>query len=344
MKKKLLLHIIILAFFYNGAQAQLKKFTVEIPVPPKIEFPDSIQSLSIMNRSLTSEFKNYDEKQLQLDFYKKNFEVNALLLDSTAADTTIKVLGELLFDSQRFDVVIPVDRNIYRLLPYSEKPDPLNWNYVNEICKTYKTDALVVLEDFAVRTVTGYDTGNEYDGFQSYKYHYASMDFYSMAHWRIYDPSSETVLVDVLMNQDTIFWDNYDYELVELFKALPTIKEATVQTGIKVALDFSDIISPRWQSDTRYYYVVKNKKVDESVQLAAKGKWNEALNNWLDNAEHGNRSTQSKIMLNIALGYEMTGNIEEAIEWAKKSKAKYYREVTNHYIKELLKRQAMLNN
>ncbi|HKK82051.1 MAG TPA: DUF6340 family protein, partial [Prolixibacteraceae bacterium] len=86
------------------------------------------------------------------------------------------------------------------------------------------------------------------------------------------------------------------------------------------------------------------KKVDESVQLAAKGKWNEALNNWLDNAEHGNRSTQSKIMLNIALGYEMTGNIEEAIEWAKKSKAKYYREVTNHYIKELLKRQAMLNN
>jgi tetratricopeptide (TPR) repeat protein len=170
------------------------------------------------------------------------------------------------------------------------------------------------------------------------------MDFYSMAHWRIYEPSSETILVDVLMNQDTIFWDNYDYDLVELFKALPTVKEATIQTGIKIALDFSDIIAPRWKSDTRYYYVVKNKKVDESVQLAAQGKWDEALDNWLKYADHGNRSTRSKIMLNIALGYEMTGDIEKAIEWAKKSLSVSYREVTNHYIKELLKRQAMLNN
>jgi tetratricopeptide (TPR) repeat protein len=343
MRKKIIF-IFIFIFINFGVFAQLKKFTVEIPVPPKFELPDSIQSLTIMNRSLTSEFNDFDEKQLQLDFYKKNFEVNALLLDSTAADTTIKVLGELLFDSQRFDVVIPVDRNIYRLLPYNEKPKPLEWEFVDEICQTYNTDALVVLEDFAVRTVTGYDTGTEYDGFQSYKYHYASMDFYSMAHWRIYEPSSETILVDVLMNQDTIFWDNYDYDLVELFKALPTVKEATIQTGIKIALDFSDIIAPRWKSDTRYYYVVKNKKVDESVQLAAQGKWDEALDNWLKYADHGNRSTRSKIMLNIALGYEMTGDIEKAIEWAKKSLSVSYREVTNHYIKELLKRQAMLNN
>ncbi|MDA3817278.1 MAG: DUF6340 family protein [Prolixibacteraceae bacterium] len=342
--RKLFILLFIFTLFNFSVYAQLKKFTVEIPVPPKYEIPDSIQSLTIMNRAITSEFKDYDEKDLQLDFYKKNFEINALLLDSTAADTTIKVLGELLFDSQRFDVVIPVDRNIYRLLPYNEKPKPLNWEYVKGICETYNTDALVVLEDFAIRTVTGYDTGTEYDGFQAYKYHYASMDFYSMAHWRIYEPSSETVLVDVLMNQDTIFWDNYDYDLVELFKALPTVKEATIQTGVKIALDFSDIIAPRWKSDTRYYYIVKRKKVDESVQLAAEGNWDEALDNWLEHAEDGSRSTQSKIMLNIALGYEMTGDIEMAIEWAKKSQSKYYREVNNHYLKELLKRQALLNN
>jgi hypothetical protein len=40
----------------------------------------------------------------------------------------------------------------------------------------------------------------------------------------------------------------------------------------------------------------------------------------------------------------MTGDIEKAIEWAKKSLSVNYREVTSHYIKELLKRQALLNN
>ena len=134
MRKQFILLFIFVLFNFS-VFAQLKKFTVEIPVPSKFEFPDSIQSLTIMNRSLTSEFQNFKEKDLQLDFYKKNFEINALLLDSTAADTTIKVLGDLLFDSQRFDVVIPVDRNIYRLLPYNEKPKPLDWDYVSEICE-----------------------------------------------------------------------------------------------------------------------------------------------------------------------------------------------------------------
>ncbi|MDA3881298.1 MAG: DUF6340 family protein [Prolixibacteraceae bacterium] len=344
MKRAHIIIFFLLNLAITSAHAQLKKFTVEVPMPPKFEIPDSIQSFTIMNRSMTSEFQNYDEKELQVDFYKKNFRTNFVLLDSTAADTTIKVLGDLLFGSQRFDVVIPLERNIYRLLPYTDIPNPLDWNYINEICTTYDTDALIVLENIAIRTVTDYKTGENWDGFNRYRYHYASMDFYSMAHWRIYEPSSQKIIVDAIMNQDTIYWDAYDYDLKELFKQIPTVKDATTETAIKVALDFSDIIAPTWEKAIRYYYIVKNKQIDKSVELAAEGKWAEALENWLKYADSGKRSKQSKVMLNIALGYEMTGDIKQAIEWAKKSQQIYYREVTNHYLKELLKRQAILNN
>lgn len=341
-------HTLILIIFINLAAtsvfAQLKKFTVEVPTPPAFKIPDSIQSFTIMNRSMTSEFQNYDEKNLQVDFYKKNFNTNYVLLDSMAADTTIKVLGDLLFNSQRFDIVIPVNRNIYRLLPYTQTPQPLDWDYVALICETYNTDALVVLENFALRTVTNYKTGEEWDGFTRYKYHFASMDFYSMAHWRIYEPDSQKILVDAIMNQDTLYWDAYDFDLKELFKQIPTVKGAGTETAIKIALDFSDVIAPKWERAVRYYYILKNKQIDQSVELAADGKWAEALENWLKFTEKGNRSNQSKLMLNIALAYEMTGNIEDAILWAKKSQQLYYREVTNHYLKELLKRQAILNN
>ena len=341
--QKILLFIILLLVCF-GSQAQLKKFMIEVPNPPKFKISDSIQSFTIMNRSMNSEFVSYNEKALQLDFYRKNFITNTILLDSTAADTTIKVLGDLLFESLRYDVVIPTDRNIYRLLSFTETPAPLDWEYVNLICETYNTDALLVLENIAIRTVTNYKNWIENEGFYFTKHHYASMDFYSRAHWRIYDPKTEKITVDLIMNQDTIYWDNTSNEIVELFKGLPSIKEATFATGVKLATNFVKIIAPTWTPESRYYYVMRDTLIDKSIQLAADGEWGMALENWLQYSEQGKRSERSKIMLNIALGFEMTGDIDNAIDWVQKAQKLYYREVVNYYLKELLKRQLLLKN
>ncbi|MBN2805345.1 MAG: hypothetical protein JXR22_01700 [Prolixibacteraceae bacterium] len=322
-----------------SSPAQLKKFTVEVPVPPSFKISDSIQSFTLMNRSMTPEFSNIFDDSLQVAFYRKNFDTNYIIIDSLVADTTLKVLGDLLYDSYRYDIVIPVDRNLYRTESYLKTPDPLDWETVNSICETYQTDALIVLENIATRVVTNYTRTKELIDFTYYNIHLASMDFYYRAHWRVYDPKVRQVVVDILVNQDTLYWDNYDYSLVEVFRGLPSVKEAAIETGIKTALDFSQIIAPSWIPATRYYYLTKNQSIDLSVQLAAEGKWNEALENWLPYAYLGSNVNQSKIMLNIALAYEMTGDLNSAIEWAKKSMQTFYREVTNHYLKELLKRQ-----
>lgn len=319
--------------------AQLKKFTVEVPVPPSFKLSDSIQSVTLMNRSMTPEFSNIPNDSLQVAFYRKNFDTNYILLDSTVADTTLKVLGDLLFDSFRFDVIIPVDRNLPRAQSYIETPEPLDWVTVNKLCDTYQTDALVVLENIALRVVSNYTRGKELIDFSYYNTHFASMDFYYRAHWRIYDPKVRQVVVDILVNQDTLYWDNFDYTLADLFKGLPSVKEAAIETGIKTAIDFSKIIAPGWIPATRYYYLMKDPAIDLSVKLAADGSWSEALDNWLKYIYTGNSSNRSKIMLNVALAYEMTGELDMAIEWAKQSMQTYYREVTNHYLKELLKRQ-----
>jgi hypothetical protein len=76
--------------------------------------------------------------------------------------------------------------------------------------------------------------------------------------------------------------------------------------------------------------------------MAAEGNWQGALDNWMLYVENGNITLQSKVMLNIALGFEMTGNLPKAIVWVKKSMDTYYREISNHYLKELLKRQYIL--
>jgi len=329
---------LVISFLVLSASAQLMKFKAEIPQNPRFKISDSLQSFTILNRSLTPEFQNFNEDSLQISFYRQNFSANKIVLDSTVSDTTIKVLGDILFNSERFDIVIPVERDIYRLLPFTKTPEPLSWNYVQSICDQFQTDALIVLENVAMRTVTNYVTQKEFVDYNYQKTYYASIDFYSRAHWRIYDPKKKEIIVDYQMNEDTLFWDSYEYDLQTTFRKLPSIKEAATETGIKIAIDFGGIISPKWTEENRYYYILNDSNIDESVKFAASGDWDSALQNWLKFADAGNSVKRSKILLNVALAYEMTGDLTSAINMAKESQRIYYREVTNLYLKLLLKR------
>ncbi len=337
MKKLYLLIIVSLVVLQSTAQ--LKKFTVEIPNTPKFKISDSIQSFTLLNRSITPEFSNFNSDSLQISFYKQNFRVNQTILDSIAADTTIKVLGELLFESERFDVVIPVDRNIYRLLPFAQTPEPLSWNYVESICEQFKTDALIVLENQAMHANTNYKTQHEFIDFSSEKTYLASVNFKSRTHWRIYDPKKKQIIVDHQKNEDSLYWESYEYDLRTTFRKLPSIKEAAIQTAIQNAVSFSDLIAPSWVEETRYYFVLDDTLIDKSVTFASDGNWEAAYENWKPYADQGKLVKKSKIMLNLALAAEMNGNLDLAIEWAKKSKDAYYREVSNYYLNQLNKRK-----
>ncbi|MBN1924652.1 MAG: tetratricopeptide repeat protein [Prolixibacteraceae bacterium] len=341
MKKYYLLIILTIVSF--GTFAQLKKFTVEVPVKPKMNISDSIQGFLIMNRAMTPDFNNFDEDSLQIAFYKQNFNVNAVLLDSIVADTTIKILGEMLYESGRYDIVIPVERNIYRLLPYGETPEPLTWNYVETLCSQFGTDALIVLENIAMRTVTSYQSQKEYYGYSYEKTYFASIDFYYRAHWRIYDPLNKKIIVDYVTNKDTLYWDSYEADLLTCFANLPTIKEACIETGIKSAIDLNEIISPKWETETRYYYVVNDDSIDLSIEYAAQGKWEAARDNWQKYIDEGNSIKRSKTMFNLALALEMTGDLPGAVKWLRNSNKIYYRDITGNYLKQLLERYSKQN-
>jgi tetratricopeptide (TPR) repeat protein len=334
--------LFIIVLISANSFSQIKSFRAEIPYQPEYSISDSIQSLTLLNRSATPKFKNYNEVDLQVEFYKKGFETDAIILDSLVADTTLKVMGNLLFESMRFDVVIPVYNTIIRTLPFNKTPEILSWNFVEEMCTLYNTDALLVLENQSIRTVTNYASGYNYDLLVPEKYHYTSMDFYSRTHWRMYYPKSKTVVLDLITNHDTLYWDNYSYDIVSLYSEIPSVKGAAIITGINNAFDIAEKITPQWKSEIRYYYLIRNKNIDKSVQHAAEGKWNEALENWLKYAETGRKIKRSKILHNIALAYEMTGNIDKAIEIETLSVKTYYRSVTNHYLKQLIKRKELL--
>ena len=326
-----------------------EKIDIQLLYPSQIEIPNHIQSFTIMNRSLTPEFSNKNPDSLQVEFYKLGFEVDTVLLDSTASDLSIRSLSDLLFDSERFDIVVPMDRNISRALRYDRVPGPLNWDYVNSICNKYNTDGLVVLENFSIHLVTDFKRTFEYDqAGNRYSTYYASEDVSYQTYWRIYDPSNKTILFDKFLS-DTIYWDSYDYTQKSLFGELPMVKQAIINTGYVAAEDFSKMIAPVWKEAERVLYTLspifsKGAALEEGVNYAINGDWKKAEESWLKYVTTSNKMLRSKLELNIALAREMQGDIDGAIEWGVKSYYTYFRTQTEDYLRILDERKKWLKS
>ncbi len=323
--------------------SQYRTITIENQRPPKVQIPDEIQSLTLMNRSLTGEFRNFNEDSLQRYFYRKEFKVNTNVLDSMASDTCLQAIGELLYESDRFDVVIPVERNIPRDSKYYIIEQPLDWDYVDNVCKNYNTDALLVMEKYVNRVNTRFEAEVDQlhsDGSANYSYFYASYDVIYDSFFRIYYPAKKEIVGQIFIS-DTIFWENGDVDQRTLFKNLGSIKKGLISTGIKVALDLDSYISPAWIPDDRGIFII-DKKNETEQKLIGDSDWTQLAEYWQPLTESKNRSVRSKAEFNMALACELDGRIDDAIAWISKSHQSSYRNQTEIFLKKLKQKKAEL--
>ena len=121
----------LIGIILGSCKSNYAVLTIENIQPAKEELSPDIQSITLMNRSMNNQFQNYREDSLQMYFYRKGFQLSKIVLDSTAADTTIKALAGLMFESGRYDVVVPLERNLERSLSYEILPDTLSPDQVS---------------------------------------------------------------------------------------------------------------------------------------------------------------------------------------------------------------------
>lgn len=315
--------------------------TIENAKPTIEELPSDIQSITLMNRSMNNQFSNYREDSLQRYFYRKGYQLSKIVLDSTASDTTIRALAALMFESGRYDVVVPLKRNLSRSLSYELLPDTLNPEQVSQICTDYNTDALMVMERFSTKTMADYSSEKYLDATtgQNYSY-YATLDLKYDALFRIYKPGKKTLVKEIELN-DTIYWENSDNSQQGLFSKLPSIKQALINSGIKIALEVDERLSPSWIPEKRGYFLFKSKD-DRGQQLMNENNYEAAGKYWTEMAQSKNKKIRSKAEYNLALVNELNGDIDGAIEWGLKSFYSYYRIQTESYLKKLQMRKSIL--
>jgi len=336
-----IVHFVIAGFVFIGliSCTSTKTLTIEIPQKGKKELPANIQSLTLVSRTVNNSYTDLDSDSLQRIFYKQNFKLDTIIKDIQAVDTTLRALGELLFESGRYDFVIPENRFLeFKKNSFLTTEMPVE--QVSEICETYNTDAVLALDHFKTQVITTYDKDSFFDqlvnGFSSYSY--AEMVIIYEALFRVYEPNEGKVLLREFM-RDTIIWEDASRTTRELFRDFTPVKSALSEAGIATALDFSDVISTSWRENRRIYFFKGDPELKHGAQLVENGEWESALMLWKDIANKSkSKSVRSKAEFNIAVAYELQGNLNESINWAVKSYNSMYRPATYNYL-EILKRR-----
>jgi hypothetical protein len=331
--KHLIVQAILIVFVISAlfSCSSLKEIGIQTAVMPEYPIDDDIQSMVLLNRSLTNQFSNLKVDSLEKILVSYKLSMDTVFQDSLASDTIIQVAAKALFESGRFDVVVPKERNVVRY-ESEDIANPLNTSFINEICKDFNVDAVLVLESFAERLNTKYVeqesvvySGNEYN---------ASTDLTYKAEWRLYRPNG---LKPVARFQviDSIYWKNGGVILQAVYIKMPRTKDALIGGGIAAGLKISEYISPKWVNRSRYYYLTGKNEIDAAVPLIKSNKWEEATEIWTKYATIESKTIKSRVEYNLALAAEMSGDIDLAIEWGIKSFKTKYAKPTEVYLKIL---------
>ncbi len=326
----------IISLALSSCTSSFKNIVIETSHPSAQMLPDGIKSLTLIDRATTSDFSRYNVKETQQYFFDRNFNVNAVMLDSLASDTTLKALGQLLYESG-CDVVIPEDRFYPHESKYYEMSAPLNWAKVDEICSDYNTDALLALERYYTKISTTYNT---YDG----QYAVATIQSIYNVVADVYYPKERKIVQQIIVN-DTISWKQEGMSTEEIFKQLPPVTSCVTQSAIQVALDIDGKISPQWKRENRIFFILDRDEESEGakiIDLANNQEWLSLYDYWLAIEKKATKSIKYKAQFNLALASEMLGSIDDALSWIEKSLKTKYTQQARNYMDTLLKRKSQL--
>ncbi len=309
--------------------SQYGHVTLEYPIAAESVLPENIHTIAIVNRSLV----------------KKEDKPNSLLeavVSGEIAGSDKKASGECLkgvYDKgkgwKQVTIVIPTTNQLYGT-GKRETPELVDWKIVKQICNTEKADALLVLETFdsnsdilsnpvntAINSVL---TGTLPPPPSN------QITLNVKCFWRLYDPVNQKI-IDQYQSTSYLTFDKGTALIV-----IPP-QEALLQTAYRAGEEYIQRFLPS------YYYVKRNlykkgKRADKQRFSSAFRKsevadWNGALQLWEPLTKSENTKNAGRACLNMAVAYEVLGETDKALIWAKKGYTDFGNKLARDYQNQL---------
>tara|TARA_R110002012_G_scaffold114079_1_gene260265 strand:+ start:73694 stop:74803 length:1110 start_codon:yes stop_codon:yes gene_type:complete len=308
-----------------GFSSCMKSVSINTLRPADINIPNEIQSITLVDRTA------YERDAIGV--IEGIITGEGINEDQDGVMAMFSSLQNSLRVSPRFDVVLASEKlrgqNIL-----GSFPDPLDWRQVDQLTRKYNTDALLAIEIFDsnfiitngkrknTRTVEDAD-GKKVE--EEYTEFFAEGVGNTRIGVRLYDAKNRTVIDQDIYTQNKT-WEASATSLKEALAQLVSKSQATKYLAQSVGNTYASKIAPMPVRISRSYYTKpkKNSYLSKGARQASVNQWESAIETWKAGLKKSSDTKASgRMAYNIAIGYEILGDLFLAHEWAGKSFVDY---------------------
>lgn len=315
--KKLSIIFILLFSVILGLSASDIRFNARRPA--LINVPDYIKSVAIIDHStLAKTNRNKLEAGLTGELPGE---------DKLASKYVIDGLIDMLNSSGRYEV-IRTDVVMQKESNPEEFPQALDWMEIDKLCNKYQVDAIISLELF------------------DSDYIIPTSMIIVKAGFRLYDPKARLIFDQNQVRQD-MAWGGQVNTVAGAINRMVEKTKAIQDASYNAGYIYGKRIAPSWFQVVRQYY--RKSKHDQNLKTGARmmevNDWESAIEYLNAAVDNGKRKTKGRAAHNLAVVYEIKGDLPEAKKWAQAAWGKYGNRDSQNYaflLGERIKEQNIL--
>lgn len=329
--------IVLVLIILSLGSCKTKSLSVRVLKPANIYVPSKIKTLAVVNRSLP--VKGGGNRVVNvLEGLLSGEEIFA---DRRGSERCIMGVADGLSNSPRFSVTVPSGMDDIRGTGTAQFAEPLKWTRVEQICKDYSADALILLETFDSNTSRNFGVKQikeTVDGKEVfYNEHIASIDIAVNSGQRIYYPA-ERKIVDQDVFTDHKGWDGKGRTKKEAENRLPKQSQTIEDAGYFAGKQYAHRISPMWIWVSRKYYVKGNDDFKDAKYKVQAKMWEDAAAIWKKYVNDVDIKIAGYACYNMALASEVLGEFDIALDWAQRAYSEYRLKAARDYIHTIERR------
>lgn len=309
-----------LAIFFTSCSST-STLTMGVLEPARINVPNDVVKVGLINRSLPSEGNK------TVDKIDKILSLEGLNLDKEGAEAAVSGLYDELTALNRFESVKILDDIEVQKKGLGVFPAALSWQDVEKICEENGVDALLSLEMYDTDTKVDFETTminipNNLGIKANVPGHKVTLFTTIKNGWRVYNPNNKIVLDEIVENHQVVSHG----EGINPMKAVEAIigrKEAVIQTSTNLGSAYASDLRPLRRRVTREYFVRGTDNFKIAQRRAQTGDWEGAADLWEREVQNPDMKIAGRACYNMAIINEINGDLNKAMEWASRSYADY---------------------
>jgi tetratricopeptide (TPR) repeat protein len=280
--------------------------TLDVLRPAKIAFEKDATDLLLVNNSIVQP-ADYGHRTTLLNDRARNtiVKTDSLALFCLGA-LHEEINGKDFFSSVQF---IPNSLNMNTDFGSISQISP---EKISQMSQKYGTNVVLSLDKIKVN-----DDLTEYYIAES-NFYAATLELRFETYWSIHYPGRKDYIQ--VYYKDTVFWESESYVRRKAINGLPNRGDALVDGALLVGQKTVNRFIPYWDKVDRYFYDSKNKQMKQAMDSVYVKNWDAAILQWKKVMDtHQSSFLQAQAANNIAIAYEIIGDIDKAIEYVKTS-------------------------